>query len=217
MRSELGLPLAVIEVERFSEQELLARLRTTRLQGFGGARLYADARLELERACDPDELAPPQRYVLSDRVQAILELRAGLLEHGVDLFALEGGAWIRTAEAPERRVPVIPPVVEESRERDGRIVPVISDGMHRVFAARSVGLPITVVVARGVPSQYPYYAYALDGGWTDVLELDDVPDGFQKKEYRLPDRYRSLFRLYDEVFPGVQERRKQTNPAYLTP
>jgi hypothetical protein len=207
--------MKVLDVERFCERELLAALRTTRLHGFEGARLYAEARLELARACDPAGLAPSQRYVLSDRVRGILGLRAALLDHGVDLFALDGGAWIRTSEAPHTRVPVIPPVVEISRERDGRLVPIISDGMHRVFAAQCAGTPITVVLARGVPERYPYYAYALEGGWADVAELDELPDGFQKKEYRIPTGYRALFRLYDDVFPGVQERRKATNPAHL--
>ena len=208
--------LEIVEAEPFGPDELLAKLRGTRLNG-SGVPLYADARLELATECDPDSLAPPQRYVLSHRVNALHALRAALLEHGVDVFALEGGAWFRTAADPDRRVPVIPPVVEESRERDGRTVLIISDGMHRVFAARSAGLPINVVVARGVPPEYPYYAYALEEGWPGVAELDELPDVFQKKEYRVPDNYRALFRLYNDVFPGVQEQRKQSNPSTVRP
>lgn len=208
-------PLEVTSVEQFGEAELLARLRQTRLRGFDGVYLYEHARLELVHECDPDSLAPPQRYVLAGRVRMILDLRAALLARGVDVFALDGGVWIRTTAEPAVRVPVIPPVIEESREPDGRMALIISDGMHRVYAARSLGLPISVVVARDVPAQYPYYAYALDDGWSGVRELVELPAVFQKKEYRVPTNYKALFRLYDDVFPGVQERRKQTNPSTL--
>ena len=51
-------------------------------------------------------------------------------------------------------------------------------------------------------------------GWRlDVA--DELPDGFQKKTYRVPDNYKSLFRQYNEVFPGVQQQRKRSNPAHL--
>lgn len=207
--------LEVLEVEPFGRDELLSALGMTRLQGFGRARLYARASLRLVAGADPESLAPAQRYVLRPGVEKVLALREALLAHGIDVFALDGGVWARCSDAPEERIPVIPPIVELSCERDGRTALVISDGMHRVYAARACGLPVNVVEARSVPWEYPYYAYALQEGWAGVRELEDLPDGFQKKEYRLPDRYRDLFRLYDDVFPGVQQRRKPTNPAYL--
>jgi hypothetical protein len=48
-----------------------------------------------------------------------------------------------------------------------------------------------------------------------VAELEDLPDEFQKKEYRLPDNYKALFRDFNAVFPGVQKQRKQSNPIHL--
>jgi hypothetical protein len=150
-------------------------------------------------------------------VAKVLELRDSLLSDGVDIFALDGGVWVRTSDDPDERIPVIPPVVEESHEPDGRTVLVIADGIHRVYAARAVGAPISVVAARDVPAEHPYYAYALERGWDDVQALDELPDGFQKKEYRRPDNYKSLFREYNAIFPGVQKQRKMSNPAYLTP
>jgi len=205
----------VLSARRLPSSQLLARLRETRLQGFGGARPYAHASLELAPAVDPAALAPAQRYVLTSGVRRILELREALLAHGIDMFALEGGALVRTRERPDELVPVIPPIVEESHEPDGRTVLVINDGIHRVFAARSLGLAISVVLVRGVPEQYPYYACALAGGWSEVSELDELPDGFQKKEYRMPDGYKALFRDFNAVFPGLQRQRKKSNPAHL--
>jgi len=206
--------MEVLEVERFGPDELLGALRQTRLRGFDGARVYADATLALVGS-DPGDLAPAQRYVLKAGLAKILELREALLAHGIDVFALDGGVWVRTSDSPAERIPVIPPVVEESHEPDGRTVWIVNDGIHRVFAARSIGLPINTVRIAGVPPEYPYYALALPGGWAEVAELDELPDGFQKKEYREPDNYKALFREFNEVFPGVQKERKKSNPGFL--
>jgi hypothetical protein len=198
-----------VRVERFSREELLARLATTRLRGFDGARPYADARLELVEM-SPEELAPAQRYVLRPSVAAILELRETLLGHDVDVFALDGGAYVHAADEV---VPVIPPVVEESGEPDGRTVWIINDGIHRVYAARSLGLPISVVRATNV--SHPYYALALPGGWSEVEELDELPERYEKKTYRDPSNYKALFRQFNDVFPGVQKERRKSNPEHL--
>ena len=205
----------VLSVEPITPRELLAALRDTRLVGFDGARPYAEATLELVPAVVTGDLAPAQRYVLKGGVAKILELREALLAHGVDVFALDGGVHVRTSEAPDEVVPVIPPIVEESHEPDGRTVLIINDGIHRVFAARSLGLPITTVIARGVPAEYPYYALALADGWADVVELDELPDNFLKKAYRNPGNYTSLFRDFNEQFPGVQKVRKDSNPPHI--
>jgi len=171
--------------------------------------------VELAPLSDTDLLAPAQNYVLRPSVETVLRMRAALSEEDIDFFALDGGAYVRTSEAPGEVIPVIPPIVEESREPDGRAVFIISDGLHRVFAARSMGLPISVVVVRGAPAEYPYYAYALRNGWSEVAELDELPDNYQKKEYRQPDNYKALFREYNVVFPGVQKQRKQSNPKHI--
>lgn len=204
----------ILSVERFGREELLSTLRRTRLRGCDGARPYERARLELA-AMDPEQLAPAQRYVLEDGLARMLELREALLPHGLDLFALDGGAYVETADAPGERVPVIPPIVEESQEPDRRTVWIVNDGIHRVYAARRLGLRIAAVVVSGLPREYPYYALALPGGWAEVTELAELPDRFQKKEYRNPDNYKALFREFNEVFPGVQKERKKSNPRYL--
>ncbi len=203
--------MKVEHVERFGAQELLERLRAVRLRGFPDVRPYAEADLQL-RAVDPETLAPPQRYVLREGLATIADLRAALAPHGLDPLALDGGAYV-TVDG--ERIPVIPPIVEESHEPGGRVVDVIADGLHRVHAARALGVPVTVVVARDLPREHPYYALALPDGWDGVAVLDALPDGFEKKTYRNPDNYKSLFRQYNEVFPGVQAQRKRSNPGHL--
>lgn len=205
----------ILSIEGFDRDELLASLRGTPLRGFDKAKLYANATLELAPATDTDTLAPAQRYVLEPTLRRLLELRDALLLEGIDLFALEGGAYIHTSEDPDEAIPIVPPIVEESIEPDGRTVLLVNDGLHRVSAARSLGLPISVVIARGVPSEYPYYAYALPHGWSEVEQLEELPDEYQKKEYRLPENYKALFREFNTVFPGVQEQRKRSNPDHL--
>jgi hypothetical protein len=205
----------ILSIERFTAGELLSTLRRTRLRGYDGAQPYRDATLELVPGVSPDDLTPAQNYVLTPSVEKVLQLRTALLADGVDIFALSGGVYVTTSDDPQERIPVIPPVVEESPEPDGRRVLLINDGMHRVFAARSVESDISVVVVRGVPEEFPYYAYALDGGWSRVTPLSELPDVHQKKEYRQPDNYKALFREFNALFPGVQKERKQSNPAHL--
>ena len=103
-----------------------------------------------------------------------------------------------------------------SAEPDGRMVPLINDGMHRVFAARQLGKLINIVLVRNVPPEYPYYAYAMEHGWQDVEVLHELPDSYVKKQYRDPSNYKALFRDFNELFPGVQKQRKRSNPAFLT-
>jgi hypothetical protein len=193
-----------VHVEPFSREELLARLRETRLMGFDGARVYERATLQVE-AFDPDDLTPAQRYVLMPGVRRILELRETL---DVDIFALDGGLHLHTEDEV---IPFIPPVVERSTEPDGRTVWLINDGIHRVYAAHVAGSPINVVTVDG--ASHPYYALA--ASWDVVVELEELPDNFQKKAYRVPENYKALFRDFNAVFPGVQQERKRSNPAHL--
>lgn len=207
--------MKILSVECFDRDQLLTAIARTPLRGFGGVRPFQDASVELAPLSDTDTLAPAQNYVLRPSVETVLRMRVALSEEDIEFFALDGGAYVRTSEAPDEVIPVIPPIVEESREPDGRTVFIISDGLHRVFAARLMGLPISVVVVRGVPAEYPYYAYALRDGWSEIAELDELPDNYQKKEYRQPDNYKALFREYNTVFPGVQKQRKQSNPKHI--
>jgi hypothetical protein len=208
--------MQIIRYETFSEQELLSRLKRTRLRGHGQPEVYADATLELVEQADPESLVPAQRYVLRPDLDTVRDLYETFLQEDLDIFALRGGLlfWRDEEEGP---IPLIPPMVEESQEPDGRRVLLINDGIHRVYCAWKLGKKINVVAARGVPAGYPYYAYALKGGWEEVTELKELPDNFQKKEYRDPRNYKALFRDFNAVLPGVQKQRKRSNPVSMRP
>jgi hypothetical protein len=209
--------MKIADYRLLPEDELLSRLKMTKLRGFDRAEVYRDATLEIA-SFHTDALTPSQRYVLSDGIQTIHELADAFEPKGIDVFALRGALlfWPEgTDPANDPGIPFLPPVIEESREPDGRTVLLINDGIHRVYAARKRGRALNVVLAKGVPAEYPYYAYALADGWAAVEELAELTEGYQKKAYRNPDNYKALFRDFNEVFEGVQKQRPRTNPEHL--
>ena len=200
--------MELVSVKHIGNVELLSKIQQTRLVGFGGVRPYLHADLRIAPAVETRCLAPAQNYVLKPGIEKILELREALLKlEEIDIFALDEGLLIRTAQAPDEVIPVIPPIVETSHEPDGRTVALVNDGLHRTFTARSLDVPISVIMVDRVPAEYPYYAFALPGGWNDVEVLESLPSGYQKKAYRHPEDHRALFRNFNEVLPGVQKRR----------
>ena len=210
----------ITRFETVGEQEILKRVSTTRLKGHGQPMIYENARLELARQVDPNTLFPAQRYILKEDYQRLVDLYNAFKPHGVDIFNLEGGLFFWLAlddgtDGEDGPIPLMPPIVEMSREPDGRTLPLINDGMHRVYAAMKLGRRINVVMAHDVPFEYPYYAYALEKGWDDVMELDELPDNFVKKTYRDPEQYKALFRNFNAVFEGIQKQRKKSNPGTL--
>ncbi|HAT50505.1 MAG TPA: hypothetical protein DCS88_09245 [Alphaproteobacteria bacterium] len=202
--------MKITRTQPIGAQEMLDRFATTRLRGYGQPLIYERARLELVRQVDPKTLFPAQRYVLKEDHHAVLELHEAFRKQGIDAFNMEGGMlfWKAGEEGP---IPFMPPIVEMSREPDGRTLPLINDGMHRIFTAMKLNRPVTIILAHGVPTEYPYYAYALAKGWDEVVELDALPDRFVKKTYRDPQNYKSLFRDFNAVFDGIQKQRKKTS------
>jgi hypothetical protein len=202
----------LVEVSEFSRDQLFTRLRRVQLRGFEGAHPYAQAQLELIHGLDPNRAVPAQNYVLREGVQFILELRSHLKGWNIDPFALEGGVTFLASEDPLPRT-LIPPIIEESIEDGQRTVWLVADGMHRMYAARSLGLPISVVLVKG--ASFPYYAFPIADGWEGVQELEQLPTVHQKKIYRLPTNYKALFRDFNSPFPNVQTRRARSNPTFL--
>ena len=114
----------------------------------------------------------------------------------------------RYVHTRRRGIPFIPPVVERSHEPDGRTV--LADQRRHPPRLRRPRrrLPINVVTVDG--ASHPYYALAPPG--SVVVELEELPDSFQKKAYRVPENYKALFRDFNAVFPGVQQERKTLEP-----
>lgn len=200
--------------EFLPEGELLRRLKQTRLKGFSQPLIYEHSTLVIKEQVQPDLLVPAQLYVLRAQVQVVLDIAEVFEQKGIDVFGLTGALlfWMKGSDpATDPPIPFLPPVVEESEEPDGRIIPLINDGMHRIAAARRLGRKINIVYVSNVPREYPYYAYALPQGFDGVQEIDILTEGFKKKEYRNPQDYKALFRVFTGVFPGVQADRRETH------
>lgn len=187
-------------VERHSVEELISNMRKVGMLTQPEVRVYADSAIDLE-TYHTDEIAPAQRYVLTQEVVKVRDLRWSLRDHGVDLFKLDGYVtiWLNGYDDP---IDVLPPVVEQSKEADGKTVNILNDGMHRVYLARMERAPIQVVHVRNVPAQYPYYAFPLVNGWDDVEIVQDLPEGYIKKWHRIRD-YKSLYRNFNSGFQNV--------------
>ncbi|MFZ2088033.1 MAG: hypothetical protein WAU47_05620 [Desulfobaccales bacterium] len=201
----------ITTLTRHSPQELTERLRRVPLLNQPDLLIYAEAHISLERI-HTDQLAPAQNYVWLAELKKVQELRWSLAEHGVDLFRLDGFVTytVRGADGKEEQYNVYPPVVEESFEADGTMALLINDGMHRLYLARLERLVPQVIYVRGVPKEYPYYAYPRPEGWGGLDLLADNPDPktYLKKCHRRRDNKR-LYRDFQSVFANVGRSRSQ--------
>lgn len=199
----------ITRVEKLSTEETIALLKTVRLKGHNQVEIYKDTDITLEKA-DVNKLVPAQRYVLAENVNTITNLYTGLLPFGVDIFKLDGiiNFWFLNDEGVEEGpIPFGPPIIEKTIH-NGELIYLINDGMHRCYTAMRLQEKINVFIVDGVPEQYPYYAVPLNN-WYEVTYLTDVPDNFVKKTYVDPDNYKALFRLFNDVFVGIQKERTQ--------
>jgi len=192
--------MEITRIQRYGVDELLSGMRNVCMLHARDVFVYRDAQIELQ-SLHTNEIAPAQRYVLTQEILKVRDLRWSLAEHGVDMFRLDGYVkiWIQGYDDP---IDVLPPVVEESREADGSVVKILNDGMHRVYLARMERSPIQVVFAAGLPSQCPYYAFPLVRGWDDVEIVQDLPEGYIKKWHRIRN-YKTLYRDFNSGFENV--------------
>ncbi len=201
----------IVALTRHDSQELVERLRQVPLLKQPEIRVYAGAHISLEHI-HTDHLSPTQKYVWLAEFKKVQELRWSLAGHGVDLFRLDGflSYTVRGTDGREESYNVYPPVVEESLEADGSVALLINDGMHRLYLARLERVVPQVVYVRGVPKEYPYYAFPRPEGWQGVDLLPDNPDPgtYLKKCHRRRDNKR-LYRDFQAVFANVGRSRSQ--------
>jgi hypothetical protein len=200
--------MKILRVVEYPLATLYQKLRTVRLRGFNRHPVYEHARFELVRGSNTNDIVPAQNYVLQEGVNRTQRLWEELRSRDIDAFQLEGYLvfWVPTPDGGEESIPLLPPIVEESFEEHDTSVNLLNDGMHRVYAARSLQRPINYVRVSGLDSNYPYYAYPIEGGWNAVQPVLSL-EGVTKKRYRNPSSYKDLFRDFNEVFEGVQKQR----------
>jgi hypothetical protein len=205
--------LIIEHFEYFCQEILLDRIRRVHLKGRPGLDLYRNARISLWEGAGTDEIVFAQYYVLEKDLAEIADCRRALLEYGVDIFRLKGFVRVHSRREEDNQLQVfdvLPPVVEISAADGG--IPLLNDGMHRLYLAREAGSPINVVKVEGADPAYPYYALPNEGGWGSLMRCTEVPD--VKKNYRVKD-YKSLFRDFNTAFLGVTQARTAKVPATL--
>ncbi len=199
----------IVSVVRHSAQELIDKLRQVPLLNQPDKLIYAEALITLE-CIHTDCLHPPQNYIWLEELRKVQDLRWGLAAHGVDLFRLDGYVTytVRQEDGSEAAYDLYPPVVEESIEADGTVALLINDGMHRVYLARLEWVVPQVAFVRGIPKEYPYYAYPRPQGWQgiDILPENPDPRTYLKKCHRVRDNKR-LYRDFQAVFQNVGRSR----------
>lgn len=190
--------------------QLIKRLRLVGMLKSDFTRPYSDAYISLEKI-NVDCLAPPQNYVLNYELAGKLDLKYALEEHNIDMYNLNGFVEFSVnGDLDENGDKIIrtllPPIVEESIEEDGTILPVINDGMHRCYLARTERRKIEVAYIRGVPKHLPYYAYPIRGGWDSVERIDSLEKGYIKKWHRIKEN-KQLYRNFDSAFKTCSKPR----------
>jgi len=146
-------------------------------------------------------LYPAQRYVLVQELEKVRLLKWELARFGYDIFRLDGYVklWLAGEDQP---IDLLPPMVEESVERNGRVVNIVNDGMHRLYMAYLEWVSPQVVFIRGVPKDLPYYAFPHPTQWQDIDMMESLPEGYLKKWHRIQD-YKTLYRNFNSAFEHV--------------
>lgn len=200
--------IKVLKVEQFSEQDLIDRLRKLTMLKDETVYPYEKAFVSLENISTED-LFPAQRYVLKEELLKVRTLKWELEKHGVDLFNLNG--FVRmTLEGEPEPIDLLPPIVEEQIEKNGRIANIINDGMHRVYSAYLEWVIPQVVFVRGLPKDLPYYSFPIpERDWSKIELKDDIPSSFIKKWHRIEDN-KKLYRNFNSSFTNVGGPRGNT-------
>ncbi|MBI4963530.1 MAG: hypothetical protein HY913_09665 [Desulfomonile tiedjei] len=192
--------MKIVAVERFPVDALIERLREVTMLKAPEIKVYGKAFISVEHI-SITSLSPPQNYILREELKKVRELKWALEEHGVDIFRLDGFVRL-TLDGYDEPVDLLPPIVEESIEKDGTVHFIVNDGMHRVYMALREWVIPQVVLVRGIPKDLPYYAYPVPGGWNHIEERDDLPPGYLKKWHRI-ENYHALYRNFNSAFSNV--------------
>lgn len=194
------MTIRIEQVEHFPAKDLIERLRRVTMLKRPDIYVYERAAISLEQMAI-ECLHPAQRYVLVQELTKVRRLKWELAKFGYDLFRLDGylRIWLEGEEHP---IDLLPPVVEESIEKNGRVVNIINDGMHRLYVALLEWVSPQVVFIRGVPEDLPYYAFPHPTQWRDIDLVESLPEGYIKKWHRIED-YKTLFRNFNSAFENV--------------
>ena len=197
----------IIKVEKFTNQDLISKLRNVSLMQNPEIKPYENTIITLEKI-NINSLSPTQKYLMNPELEKVKNLYKELKKHDVDLYNLNGYVDIYL-EGYNTPISVLPIIVEESIEENGEVHLIVNDGMHRSFYAKQLNIIPQVAYIRGVNTEkYPYYAYPLENSWNTEFDfLDNIPEGYIKKQYRW-ENFRFLYRDFNSQFNNTSGMRK---------
>lgn len=194
--------MKILDVERFTEGDLIDRLRKVSMLKDPEIFPYKNARIRSKSIC-PTLASPAQRYVLTEGIERARKLRWALADYGVNTLTLDG--FVRMyLEGQAEPVDLLPPIVERWVEGDGEVHRIVNDGMHRMYEALLSCNLIYVIHIDHIPEHLPYYAHPIPGAnpWDKVEMVDSLYPGLVKKWHRTPDN-KKLYRNFNSAFMNV--------------
>jgi hypothetical protein len=201
-------------LSEFPFTELISKLRDVTLKNDLETKPYAHDRVCIElRSINPKLVRPVSAYVVQANLDFQRILRETLMrEYNFDTLRMEKGYVIQFLLPRTEPRTLIPPIVEISHYDGG--LPVIMDGLHRLYLALSSNEDInSILISRVV---VPYYGSPLQKGWSELEVLPEAPLTKQKRNYRLDDPS-IQYALYRDLEPlGVGRPRSQNEKEEIT-
>jgi len=194
--------MIITERNYFSSEELFKKLVNVVMLKDPSIYVYRDTYITSINI-DPNSLFPCQFYILKKELDSKIQLQEAFREKECDILNLGGYCEFKLNNETNYRT-ILPPIIEESIEADGKIYPLINDGMHRIYLAILQKRRINVVYIRG--SKEPYYAYPLPNGWVDVKIVSEINNNLIKKIHRIQDN-KKLYRNFDSAFLNCSKPR----------
>ena len=204
--------MRILQYKKHSKDELINRLRkVTLLHSTNTADpIYVYKNAEIEVTHIPvSSIVPSQFYYLRSVLSKVGKIKEALADHNLDLFNLDGFVSYVTNES-NIAYNLLPIIIEYQMEKDGRINPIILDGIHRVILARKKNLKkIQVVKIAKVSIDFPHPAYANPKGWEDVKLMKTAPSKKDKRHWRFPiEEAYKYYRNFNSAFENIGKPRE---------
>jgi len=174
------------------------------------AKPYADATIELARIRVKD-VHPCQFYALYQTLDRIKDIYHAFNKLGIDIFDLEGYLTYRTRNESVLHT-LLPVIIEdEYKDNTGTVVSLLVDGLNRMCLARRIHRrKILAVRIKHVNRVYPLPAFPNEHGWSDVRQMEVLPDPQDKRRWRFPigEAY-NYYRDFNSAFGNVGQPREK--------
>ena len=170
----------------------------------------------------PNEINPASLYLLEENLAFQHALRTHLLHrYGIDTFRLSNILHLKNGqhmfgmappyiEISEEKLALAPKPGDHAPPKEQTLkIPLLIDGIHRVWLAREENITVRCIIAHGTHPEYLNYAYPNE--WHEVKICKTVPG--VKKFYRRKVHYSfmiplTILRKTDDAPPKVEHGRQ---------